>query len=69
MDWRKGGREGREDIHVPHMIEGFLDKFPHSVALARGQDEVVGGVVLEHHPHASDIVARMAPVTLSIQIS
>jgi hypothetical protein len=39
------------------------------VALARGQDKVIGGVVLQHHPHPADVVAGMAPITLSVQVT
>jgi hypothetical protein len=51
------------------VAEGFFDKFSDGVRLARRQDKVIGGVVLQHHPHASYVVTGMAPVTLGIQVA
>ena len=51
------------------MLEGLLDELTHGVALARGQDEVIGGVVLQHHPHAADIITGMSPITLGVQVA
>ena len=59
-----GGEEGEGD--VPNMLEGLLDKLTDGVGLSRGEDEVVGGVVLEHHPHAPHVVTGVAPVTLGV---
>jgi hypothetical protein len=39
------------------------------VALARGDDVVVGLVLLQHQPHRANIVARETPVALRVQIA
>lgn len=51
------------------MPKCLIHKLTDGVALARGQDEVVGGVALQHHPHASDVVTGVTPVALGVQIA
>src|SRR5436190_17934553 len=46
----------------PDLAEGELDELAHRLALAGGQHVVVGGRLLQHPPHALDVVAGMAPV-------
>src|SRR5262245_27881014 len=53
--------DGTADI-----VEGQLDELAHGMGLARRQYVVVGPVLLQDPPHAVDIVARMAPVTLGV---
>ena len=54
-----GGRSG----------EGQLDELAHGVGLAGGEHVVVGLVLLQDPPHALDIVARVAPVALGVEIA
>src|SRR5579875_3677988 len=49
--------------------EGALDEFAHGVRLAGGEDVVVGLVLLQDQPHALDVVARVAPVALRVDIA
>jgi hypothetical protein len=37
-------------------VEGFLDKLSHGVSLSSGKNEIIGCRLLEHAPHALDIV-------------
>src|SRR5262249_12663020 len=53
----------------PDMVEGDLDELAHRMALAGGEHVVVGLVLLEHQPHALDIVARMPPVAPGIEVA
>eukprot|EP00965_Chrysotila_dentata_P115834 3828899-Pleurochrysis_carterae.AAC.1 len=39
------------------------------VRLAGGDDKVVGGRLLQHHPHHLDVVARVAPVALGVDVA
>ena len=55
VDADLGERQGQE----------LLDR----VRLPGGEDEVVGLVVLEHLPHAADVVAGVAPVPLRPQVA
>ena len=34
-----------------------------------GYDKIVWNLLLEHHPHALDIILGMAPITLRVQIT
>ena len=49
--------------------EGQLDEVAHRMRLAGRQHVIVGLVLLQHPPHALDIVAGMAPVALGIEIA
>ena len=51
------------------MAEGQLDELAHAVGLAGGQHVIVGLILLQDAPHALDIVARMAPVALGVQVA
>ena len=49
--------------------EGLLDELPHRARLAGRDHVVVGRLLLQHQPHGFDIVARMAPVALGVEIA
>jgi len=51
----------------PHMGEGFVAELAHRVALAAGDDAVVGDVGLHHQAHGFDAVAGEAPVAARFQ--
>merc|ERR1712127_1075889 len=51
------------------MGKGLFDKFPHRMSLPSGQHIIIGGVILEHHPHALDIVTRMPPITFRVDVT
>src|SRR6266496_3679180 len=51
------------------MAERALDEFADRMRFAGRQHKVVGLVLLEHQPHALDIVARMAPVALRLEVA
>ena len=42
--------------------EGELNEFANGVHLARGEDKVVWGLLLQHAPHPFDVVAGMPPI-------
>src|SRR6185437_1709562 len=48
--------------------ESPLYEFPHSVRFARRENIVVGLVLLQHEPHAFDIVAGVPPIALRIEV-
>src|SRR5882757_4439680 len=49
--------------------KGQLDEFTHRTRLAGRQHEIAGSVRLQDQMHALDIVARMAPVALRLEIA
>src|SRR6202011_4267318 len=49
--------------------EGNLDQFAHRVAFAGSEDEIVRLRMLKDAPHSVDIVARMPPVTLGVEVA
>ena len=49
-------------------MEGVLGELTYGVLLASGDDEVLGRVVLEHEPHALDIVTGIAPVAQGTEV-
>ena len=51
------------------VMEGQSAELPYRVALARGDDVVVGLVLLQDEPHALHIVARVTPVTQGIEVT
>ena len=53
----------------PGLVEGDLDARPNRIRYACGDDEVLRGVVLQHQPHRTDVVAGVAPVTLSVEVA
>src|SRR3954453_12155197 len=46
-----------------------LHGLPNAVCLAGRDDEVVGLIGLEHHPHRLDVVGRVAPVALRLEVA
>ena len=56
------GRWGRKGALDGHAEDGerLLDELAHGVRLARREHEVLGRGLLEHEPHALDVVARCA---------
>ena len=50
-------------------LEGLLDKFTDGVGLSSGEDVVIRLVLLEHAPHALDVVAGVAPITLGVDVA
>jgi len=56
------------NLHIGN-LERLIDEVPHGVGLTGGDDEVLGLVLLEHPPHAIDVVARVAPVALGVHVA
>src|SRR4051794_40563526 len=52
-----------------HDRKGAFDELPHRMALPGRKHEVAGLWLLQHHPHASHIVARMSPIARGIEIT
>mmetsp|Transcript_29708 Transcript_29708/g.95952 ORF Transcript_29708/g.95952 Transcript_29708/m.95952 type:complete len:213 (+) Transcript_29708:401-1039(+) len=50
-------------------LEGRLDEAPDCVGLAGGHHVVVGRHLLHHHPHHQDVITRVAPVALGVNIA
>ena len=50
-------------------LESQLQEFAHRVALAGGDDEVVGLLLLHHQPHRLDVVAGEAPIAAPVQVA
>ena len=48
--------------------EGDLDRLPDAVRLAGRDHEVVGLIGLEHQPHRLDVVGRVSPVALGVEV-
>src|SRR3990167_11044506 len=51
------------------LAEGEVDEFAHRMGLAGGEDVVIGLLLLEDLPHSLDIVARMTPVPLGVEVA
>ena len=49
--------------------KGSLHPFLNRMGLARGNDEVLGCIELQHAPHRVDIVGSVAPISLRVQIA
>src|SRR6516162_7690196 len=49
--------------------KGLFDELADRMAFAGGQHIVIGSVLLNDHPHAFDIIARMAPVAHRVQVA
>src|SRR3954452_1749287 len=48
---------------------GRLDQIAHAVALACGDDVVLGPRLLEHQPLGFDVVPRMSPIASRVQVA
>src|SRR6185295_831448 len=61
-----------DDVLLPvqaDVAEGDLEVFADGMVLAGGDDEVVGGLLLEHEPHGADVVAGVAPVAFGVDVA
>jgi hypothetical protein len=54
---------------APDMGECALNELAHRVGFAGGKHVIVGLGLLQHQPHAFHIVARMAPIALSVEVA
>src|SRR5579859_1640418 len=53
----------------PDLARRRVHEIAHAVLLARGDDEVVGLLLLQDHPHHLDEIARVAPVALRVEVA
>ena len=51
------------------MGEGLFHEFAHAMALAGRKHVIVGLVLLQHEPHAFDVIAGVPPIAATIKIS
>ena len=51
------------------LVEGDLHAVAHAMCLVRRDDVVLGRVLLEHEVHRLDVVLRVAPVALSVEVA
>src|SRR5206468_10221551 len=51
------------------VTKGGFDKLTHRVAFAGSKDEVVSFPCLQNSPHAFDILRRVSPVTLCVEVA
>lgn len=59
-----------DDVHVVwEIIICTYDLLDSRVRFARGKDVIIWLIHLKHHPHALNIVAGMAPITLGINVT
>src|ERR1700674_2905344 len=63
------GRAASPDNRAAHTNKRLFDEFANRMALASGEHVVVGLVLLHDQPHAFDVVARVAPVALGVEVS
>ena len=69
-----GPQEAGVEAHVlvgiqAHVLEGDLHQPANAVGLARRDHVVLGLVALEHQPHGLDVVLRVAPVALGVEVA
>ena len=50
-------------------IEGAVHEVTHGVGFASRDDEILRVVLLEHLPHALDVVASVTPITLGVHVT
>src|SRR5262245_26610882 len=50
-------------------FEGALHELAHRIGFSGRQNEVVGLILLQDHPHALSIIACVAPVTLGVEVA
>src|SRR6187551_57777 len=67
-------QELRVRLHVLLVVESDvaerrLGELQDRVLLASREDEILGLVLLQHHPHALDVVPRVAPVALRVEVA
>src|SRR5487761_842210 len=63
------GTRSRPDDRPADAAERPLDELAHRMRLAGGKHIVVGLLLLEDEPHAFDIVTRMAPIALRVDVA
>jgi hypothetical protein len=49
--------------------EGLLAKLLDGVRLTSGKNKVIGDLLLEHEPHALNVVLCVAPITLGVEVT
>ena len=74
VEFRAATDEARISAHVvapveAHVGERHLGELSHAVRLARRDHEVVGAGLLQHQPHRLHVVARVAPVSASVEVA
>lgn len=52
-----------------HVLEGQVAEFTHGVLHARGNNKILGFLVLQDQPHALDVILRIAPVAQRREVS
>src|SRR6202049_4365032 len=63
------GRAASPDDRAAHTNKSLFDEFANRMALASGEHVVVGLVLLHDQPHSFNVVARVAPVALGVEVS
>ena len=61
-----------DDVLLPvqaHRFEGQAAQLAHLVRLARRHDVIAGSVLLQHQPHGTYIIGRVAPVALHVEVA
>lgn len=51
-----------------HMAECKVAELSHGVSFTGGKNEVIRGVMLEHHPHAFNKIAGVPPVASGVEV-
>ena len=64
-----GGSLSRPSDPMSGPFEGALHELAHRIGFSSRQNEVVGLILLQDHPHALSIVACVAPVTLGVEVA
>ena len=52
-----------------YILECPFDELAYLRGLAGGQHVVVGIVLLQDHPHAANVILRVPPITLGIEVA
>src|SRR5690349_15633268 len=53
----------------PHTRECQLAEVQNARSAARGNHVVLGLHLLQHHPHGSDVIARVPPIAFGMQVA
>lgn len=51
------------------MVKSQVKELAHGVRFSGGDNEILGPILLQHQPHRLNIVRRMAPIALRVQIA
>src|ERR1019366_3547922 len=46
-----------------------IEEFSNAMSLTSADDVIIGDILLEHHPHGTDIIRRVAPVPARLHVS